>query len=76
MVARVQSRQAKAAFDGAAVAGVEFPVGERFQGLREAEVLIGGVGDHLVEFLAHGRQRELVQLQVQWSHESPFGIAV
>ena len=30
-VARMQSGQAKTAFDGAAVAGIEFPVGERFQ---------------------------------------------
>jgi hypothetical protein len=74
-VLAMQAGHAEAAFDGAAVAGVEFEIGERFQCLREAQVLSRGVGDHLIELLAHRGQTELIQFQMQRGHTVPFGIA-
>jgi len=71
----MQAGHAEASLDGAAVARVQFQIGERFQCLREAQVLSRGVGDHLVELLAHRRQAELVQFHMEGSHKSPFGIA-
>lgn len=61
----MQAGHAETAFDGAAVARVEFEIGERFQCLCEAQVLSRGVGDHLIELLAHRGQTELVQFQLQ-----------
>ena len=71
----MQAGHAEASLDGAAVARVQFQIGERFQCLREAQILSRGVGDHLVELLAHRRQAELVQFQMQGGHRIPFGIA-
>ena len=71
----MQAGHAETALDGAAVARVEFEIGERFQCLREAQVLSRGVGDHLIELLAHRGQAELIQFQMQRGHRIPFGIA-
>jgi hypothetical protein len=55
-VLSVQSLHAEAAFDGTAVPGVQFEIGERFQGLREAQILTRRVGDRLIELVARRRQ--------------------
>ena len=71
----VQPREAKAAFDGATVAGVQFQVGERLQGLREARDSYSRVRDHLIQLAAHRRQAELIQFQMEGGHGIPFGNA-
>ena len=62
----MQAGEAETALDGAAVARFQFQVGERFQCLREAEVLVGGVRERLIELAAHRGQAELVQFLVEW----------
>jgi len=64
----MQPRHAKAPFDRAAVARVEFEVGERLQRLREAHILTGRIGDHLIELAAHRRQTELIEFQMERGH--------
>ena len=64
-VLRMQPRQTEAAFDGTAVAGFQFQIGERFQRLREAEILGRGISDRLIQLAAHRRQAELVQFLMQ-----------
>lgn len=71
----MQPRQAEAAFDGAAVASIQFDIGERFQGLGETQVLTRRVGYYLIELPAHRRQAELIQFQMQGAHKIPFGTA-
>ena len=61
----LQAREFEAAFDGALVTGFEFAIEERFQGLREAEILGGGVSQHLIQMEAHGRQVQLIQFLLQ-----------
>ncbi len=71
----MQPRQTEAAFDGAAVASVQFDIGERLQGLGETQVFTRRVGDYLIELPAHRRQAELIQFQMQGGHKIPFGPA-
>jgi hypothetical protein len=69
----VQPREAKTALDGTAVARLQFQVRQGLQGLRETEVLGGGLRDHLIQLAAHRRQAELIQFLVQRGHGTPFG---
>lgn len=61
----LQAREFEAAFDGALVTSFEFAIEERFQGLGKAEVLGGGVSQHLIQMEAHGRQIQLIQFLLQ-----------
>ena len=74
-VLRMQAGHAETALDSAAVARVQFKISERLQCVGEAQVLSRGISDHLIELLAHRRQTELVQFQMQRGHKTPFGIA-
>ena len=57
----MQTREAEAAFDGAAVAGFQFEIHQRFKSLGEAEVSGGGVSYRLIQLVAHRGQAQLVQ---------------
>jgi len=61
----LQAGELEAAFDGTLVTGFEFAIEERFQGLREAEILGGGVSQHLIQMEAHRRQIQLIQFLLQ-----------
>jgi hypothetical protein len=50
----------------------ELTIDEGFQGLGKAEILDGGVSQHLIQMEAHGRQVQLIQFLMQWGHRSPF----
>ena len=68
----VQTGKLEAAFDGTLVTGLELAIDERFQGLGKAEIFGGGISQHLIQLLAHGRQVQLIQFLLQWGHRSPF----
>ena len=72
-VAGVQSGEAEAALDGAAVARLKFAVDQRFESLGEAAVLCCRIRDRLIQLKGHKGQAELVQLLLQCDHGSPFG---
>jgi hypothetical protein len=61
----LQAGEFEAAFDGTLVTGLEFAIEECFQGLGEAEILGGGVSQHLIQIEAHGRQIQLIQFLLQ-----------
>ena len=61
----LQARELEAAFDGTLVTGFEFAIEECFQGLREAEIVGGGISQHLIQMEAHGRQIQLIQFLLQ-----------
>ena len=61
----LQSGELEATFDGTQVTDFEFTIDERFQSLREAEILGGGVSQHLIQMEAHGRQIQLLQFLLQ-----------
>ena len=61
----LQAGELEATFDRALVAGFEFAIDERFQGLGKAEVFGGGVSQHLIQMEAHGRQIQLLQFLLQ-----------
>jgi hypothetical protein len=69
----VQAREPKAALDGAAVAGFQFAIDERFQRFGEAAVFGGGVSHRLIQLAGHGGQAELVEFLMQCGHGIPFG---
>ena len=68
----LQTGELEAAFDGTLVTSFEFAIDERFQGLGKAEILGGGVSQHLIQMEAHGRQVQLSQFLLQCGHRSPF----
>ena len=74
-VLRMEAGHTETALDSAAVARVQFEIGECFQCVCEAQVLSRGISDHLIELPAHRRQTELIQFQMQRGHKTPFGIA-
>src|SRR5271157_6049911 len=61
----LQAGELEAAFAGALVTDFEFAIDERFQGLREAEILGGGVSQHLLQMEAHRRQVQLFQFLLE-----------
>jgi hypothetical protein len=61
----LQAGELEAAFDGALVTGFELAIEEGFEGLCEAEILGGGVSQHLIQMEAHGRQVQLIQFLLQ-----------
>jgi hypothetical protein len=61
----LQAGELEAAFDGTLVTGFEFAIEERFQGLGKAEILGGGVSQHLIQMEAHRRQIQLIQFLLQ-----------
>ena len=71
-VAGVQSGEAEAALDGAAVARLKFAVDQRFESLGEAAVLCCRIRDRLIQLVGHRRQAELVQFRLKWRHWNPF----
>ena len=60
-VARAETREAKTALDGAAVADFQFAVGKRFKRRRQTEVFGGSISQNLIQILAHRREAELIQ---------------
>jgi hypothetical protein len=68
----LQAGELEAAFDGALVTDFEFAIDERFQGLREAEILGGGISQHLLQMEAHRRQVQWFQFLLECGHRSPF----
>jgi hypothetical protein len=71
----MQAGEPEAAFDGAAVARLEFTIDERFESIGEAEVVGGGLSDRLIRFSGHTSQVDLIQLLLQCGHGTPFGNA-
>ena len=61
----LQAGEFEAAFDGTLVTGFELTIEERFQGLREAEILGGGISQHLIQMEAHGHQVQLIQFLLE-----------
>jgi putative salt-induced outer membrane protein YdiY len=61
----LQAGELEATFDGTLVTGLEFTIDQRFQGLRQAEVLSGGVGQHLIQMKAHRRQIQLIEFLLE-----------
>ena len=70
---RVEAGEVEAALDGAAVAGLQFQIGQTFQGGSEAKVFRRRFLQRLFQLLAHGRQFQLFEFLFQGSHEIPFG---
>ena len=61
----LQAGEFEAAFYGMLVTSFDFAIEERFQGLGEAEILGGGVSQHLVQMEAHRGQVQLIQFLLQ-----------
>ena len=57
----LQAGELEATFDGMLVTNFELAIEQRFQSLREAEILGGGVSQHLIQMEAHRRQIQLLQ---------------
>ena len=68
----VQAGEMEAALDGAAVARLQFNIGQAFQSGREAKVFRCRFLQDLFRSLAHRRQFQLFQLLFQGSHAVPF----
>ena len=61
----LQAGKLEAAFDGTLVTGLELAIDECFESLGKAEILGGGVSQHLIQMEAHGRQIQLIQFLLQ-----------
>jgi len=72
---RGEARELEAAFDSAAVAGLQFQIGQTFQGGGEAKILRRCLPRHRLQVLGHGRQAKLAQFLGQGHRETPFGLS-
>lgn len=68
----VEAGVVEAALHGAAVAGLQFEIGQAFEGRSEAKVFCRCFLQDLSHFLAHRREFQLFELLFQGSHEIPF----
>ena len=68
---RLQTRAFETAFNGTAVAGLQFHIGEPFQRGGHAEVSGGGLRDRRLQLAAHRGQAQLVQFLGE-RHHIPF----
>ena len=69
---RVEAGEVEATLDGAAVAGLQFEIGQAFEGGSDAKVFRRRFLQGLFQLLAHRRQFQLFELLFQGSHEIPF----
>src|SRR5713226_4274287 len=68
---RMQEGEVETTLHGAAVARLQFQVGEPFHGSRRAETLFSGVLESLIELTAHGGEAESFQFLGE-CHDSSF----
>ncbi len=69
---RMEARGVEATLHGAAVAGLQFEIGQAFEGCSEAKVFRRRFLQSLFQLLAHRRQFQLFELLFQGSHAVPF----
>jgi hypothetical protein len=69
---RLKTRQLEAALDGAAVAGIQFHIGEHLDRGGDAEVARGCLSDRRLDLAAHRPQVQLLQFLFECGHRVPF----
>jgi hypothetical protein len=71
---RLQARGLEAAFNGAAVAGLQFHIGQQFERGDDAEIARRGVSEGCLDLPAYRFQVQLLQFLFERAHRIPFRI--